>query len=118
MENQNFIICRSGREIREEDMQRVNALADAECERIVNQRAGTSAPQATITQRPTVRAVQKKHPVQRALHGLYELGMLQVAFGALVTAAVLLGVGAEWYNVAIGLLLAAAADLLAMVAAI
>lgn len=118
MESKNFVICRTGRELREEDAQRVNALADEECERIVNQRTGTPAPQAVIRQHPEVHAVPKKqHGLRQALHRAHKAGALMAVFGSCCTAALLLG-AAGFFPAAFTALSCAAADVLLMAAAI
>lgn len=118
MESKNFVVYRTGRELREEDAQRVNALADEECERIVNQRTGTPVPQVVIRQHPEVHAAPKKqHGLRRALHRAHEAGALMAVFGACCTAALLLGV-AGFFPAALAMLAAAAADVLLIAAAI
>ena len=118
MENKNFVVYKTGRELREEDAQRVNELADAECERIVNLKAGTPAPQTVIRQRPEIRAVPKKRRgLRRAMHRAHRSGALMAIFGSCCTAALLLG-AAGLYPAAFTMLAFAAADALLIAAAI
>lgn len=79
---EDFIVYRNAESQKERDAARINAAADAECERIVNQRAGSSAPQMVVMKKAVLQTGREPEPesrvekIFRKMHSWEILGMV------------------------------------------